>query len=283
MNTTTSRLSPPSTRTRALGASGSLGALALIVTSFVLPSACATAHGERAIGGGLVVHTFRREYSNAHVVVGPGGMFMLDAGLEAEAPALDRDLRDHGLDPSRLRLVVLSHGHADHAGGASYFRQRYGTPIAVGRGDVPLLASGHNDTLCPTDGEAQGRLASDQAASYAPLAPDVEIDGALDLEPLTGIPAWARSLSGHTEGSVVVNVGDASLVGDLFRGGIFEASASVHFYMCDLEDNRRDVHTLLTELAPEARVFFPGHFGPIERDAVVQTFGASSAAEGSVR
>jgi glyoxylase-like metal-dependent hydrolase (beta-lactamase superfamily II) len=276
-------LSFPSIRSRALGVSGSLGALALLAASFVLPSACATAHGERAIGGGLVVHTFRREYSNAHVVVGPGGMFMVDSGLEAEAPALDRDLRDHGLDPSHLRLVVLSHGHADHAGGASYFRRRYGTPIAVGRGDVQLLATGHNDTLCPTDGEAEGRLASDQAASYAPLAPDVEIDGALDLEPLTGIPAWARSLPGHTEGSVVVSVGDASLVGDLFRGGIFDASASVHFYMCDLEDNRRDVRTLLTELAPQARVFFPGHFGPIERDAVMATFGEQRVAQSDVQ
>jgi glyoxylase-like metal-dependent hydrolase (beta-lactamase superfamily II) len=134
---------------------------------------------------------------------------------------------------------------------AGYFQRTFGTRVIVGAGDRAMLASGTNERLCPTDDDARGRLASDQAATYTPFAPDVSVEGSLDLLAETGIPARAVSLPGHTDGSLVVLVPGAALVGDLFRGGIFEASASVHFYMCDLEDNRQDIASLLQTLAPE--------------------------------
>ena len=95
----------------------------------------------------------------------------------------------------------------------------------------------------------------------------------LDLEAITGVPGKAVLLPGHTEGSLVVVLPQAALVGDLFRGSIFSNSAEVHFYICDLEANRRDVERLITELAPSVSWFFPGHFGPLEKAAVLQRFG----------
>jgi len=65
-----------------------------------------------------------------------------------------------------------------------------------------------------------------------------------------------------------VTVGDVVLVGDLLRGGIIGSGAETHFFMCDLEGNRRDVKRVFTQLAPEAQVVFVGHFGPVTPDAV---------------
>ena len=64
----------------------------------------------------------------------------------------------------------------------------------------------------------------------------------------------------------------AALVGDLFRGAIAGSSAELHFYMCDLAGNRRDVRAVLERIAPSATVFFPGHFGPVSREAVAEKF-----------
>ena len=66
------------------------------------------------------------------------------------------------------------------------------------------------------------------------------------------IPGAIVPLPGHTPGSLVVTIAGAAFVGDLFRGGIVGSPAEVHFYMCDLDDNHRDVRTLLDRLAPTA-------------------------------
>jgi glyoxylase-like metal-dependent hydrolase (beta-lactamase superfamily II) len=233
---------------------------------------CATRRDVTTLPEGLTVYTFRRDYTNAHLVARGDAFFLVDAGLEENAPALAEDLRRSGFDPAGLRAIVLTHGHADHAGGAAWFQRSFGTPIVAGAGDSPLLRAGANDALCPTSASARGRLASDQAARFTPLAPDRALEAEASLEELVGLPGAVVPLAGHTPGSLVVTVPGAALVGDLFRGAIVGATAETHFYQCDLADNRADVRELLERLAPTAEVFFPGHFGPVGRPAVLRQF-----------
>ncbi len=219
--------------------------------------------------GSLEVHSFRLDFSNAHLIVADGKLVLFDTVLPAEAPALDAWIREVGFDPAELQAIVLSHGHADHAGGALYFQQRYGISIIAGAADSAMLAAGKNDKLCPTGAFASWTLEQNQNARYDPTVADVWID---EPTPLEAIGGMIVPLPGHTPGSLVLLVGDYVFVGDLFRGGILGPSAEVHFYMCDLEDNQQDITFLLDELAPKARVFFCGHFGPVGRAAVAKLF-----------
>jgi metallo-beta-lactamase class B len=60
--------------------------------------------------------------------------------LDAHHAALVEDrviggLRQLGLDPSRIKYVVITHGHDDHYGGAKLLQERYGARVAMGEAD----------------------------------------------------------------------------------------------------------------------------------------------------
>jgi hydroxyacylglutathione hydrolase len=252
-----------------------MGIILFRITTFlflaIAVGGCAHGHTQMQLADGVTVHTFRRAYANAHVVTRGKDAFLFDAGLAQNASVLASDMKAAGIEPRSLRAVIVSHGHADHAGGAGYFKKEFGVPTVAGVGDDGMLRSGQNDKLCPTTNMTQ--VKEDQEARYAPTVADILVRESQPLEAITGIPGQILVLPGHTPGSLVINLGDAALVGDLFRGAILTSSAEVHFYMCDLEGNRRDIKTLLNQLTPSASVFFPGHFGPVKRAAVVEKFG----------
>lgn len=254
---------------------GAVG-LTLPLALLALTSGCATAHVTR---GGIEVQTFTHASTNAHLVRAAGAVFLVDSGYAGDAEALAKDLEAAGVAPASLKAIILTHGHADHAAGARLFQQRFHVPIVVGAGDQDLLAAGANvvptnTRICPNGFIARLRSSEDGAATYAPFTADVVVPmtGPQDLAPLTGIPGRLLPVPGHTNGSLVVEVGEVVLVGDLLRGGVVGGGAETHLYMCDLDANRRDIRRLLELDAPKAQLVFVGHFGPLTREAVLEHF-----------
>ena len=68
------------------------------------------------------------------------GIVLLDAGFENKAESvLVPQLQKVGLDPAKVKYILLGHGHADHFGGAKYFQDKYGTKIATTAADWELI------------------------------------------------------------------------------------------------------------------------------------------------
>jgi metallo-beta-lactamase class B len=44
-----------------------------------------------------------------------------------------------GLDPKKIKYVIVSHGHIDHAGGAKYLQDHFGAHVIMGAADWDLL------------------------------------------------------------------------------------------------------------------------------------------------
>jgi metallo-beta-lactamase class B len=71
------------------------------------------------------------------------GLILFDA-TESEANARDHlvpGLQALGLDPATIRIVIVTHGHWDHFGGAAWLQQTYHARIGLSAADWDMIAA----------------------------------------------------------------------------------------------------------------------------------------------
>jgi glyoxylase-like metal-dependent hydrolase (beta-lactamase superfamily II) len=71
-----------------------------------------------------------------------GSVTLVDCGLKRAPARIVRGLAAIGKAPADVTRIVLTHAHADHAGGAAELARRTGAPVAVHHADVPYAESG---------------------------------------------------------------------------------------------------------------------------------------------
>ncbi len=57
--------------------------------------------------------------SVAYVVATSEGLVLVDSGLDDDAGPLKQEMAALGLDWKRVRVILLTHAHGDHSGGAA--------------------------------------------------------------------------------------------------------------------------------------------------------------------
>lgn len=72
-------------------------------------------------------------WSSAWAIDTPDGIILLDAlNNQFEAAALiENGMRKVGLDPARIKTIVVSHGHGDHYGGVPYLVEKYKARVVM--------------------------------------------------------------------------------------------------------------------------------------------------------
>jgi hydroxyacylglutathione hydrolase len=241
-------------------------------------SSCATYRVLGKTEDGSDIVQIQLKFVNAYLVKSKRPV-LIDPGAPFDLYKLKHALKENGVRLEDIALVILTHGHADHAAQGADLQKTYGIKIAAGSGDVGMLADGHNDDL-----KAQyfsARLIRPLIDfRYDPFKPDVVIPGGepLDLRPY-GIPGRAVQMPGHTPGSVVVTLDDKRVfAGDLMLGGSFGGALSPespgeHYYQADPDRNRANIRKLLQQ---GVQTFYLGHGGPVAAADVRKAFGFSN-------
>jgi len=174
-----------------------------------------------------------------------GELVLIDAGAGASYDEIVLNIEHLGLDPAKLKAVILTHCHIDHIGGAPRFREAFGCQIIM-----------HHLDAAPVEG-GDGRMtaASWYNLSFPPMPVDVKLTKDEERLRFGDQEVVCLHTPGHTPGSISVYLdrgGVRILFGQDIHGPFSEEFGS------DLAAWRRSMEKLLTL---ETDILCEGHFG----------------------
>lgn len=214
-----------------------------------------------------VIQTLRLRMSNVHLVVGKTGPVLIDTGSPGESDRILDWIKGLGL-PAPV-TIILTHGHADHAGSAAELRRRTGARLCLAPGDWKMAAAGQNGPLGPVRLSAV-LLQHLVPARFEPFVPDVALDGSVKMADL-GLDATLLATPGHTAGSVSLIFRDGeAVIGDVLMGGhmgglLRPQHPRAHYFAQDAAENRKSLSRLLSHGAKRLHV---GHGGPLNAETL---------------
>jgi len=133
------------------------------------------------------------------------GAVLIDGGLPQATGMLLQRMRDLGVQPHDLKLILHSHAHGDHAGPLAAIRRATGARVVSNAESAALLARGGSDDIHFGD-----------AILYPPVQADrLVMDG--EAVSLGGIEFTAHYTPAHTPGSLSWTWRDTAVGGS--RGG----------------------------------------------------------------
>jgi metallo-beta-lactamase class B len=86
------------------------------------------------------VYAMGRRGTVVYAITTSDGIILIDSGYADQLDSvLLPDMQKLGLDPAKVKYILLGHGHGDHFGGARYFQEHYGTHVVLSAADWDLL------------------------------------------------------------------------------------------------------------------------------------------------
>ncbi len=193
---------------------------------------------------------------NAYLLDTGDGFALFDAGAGiAPAATVLAAIAAEGVEPARVRWLFLTHGHADHAGGAAALHEALGIAVIAGAATATILRAGDAAAISLDRAVDAGIFPPDYVFRACPVAAELQPGAALTLG---GVRVEAIASPGHSHDHCCYRVatdGGAALVsGDaLFAGGRVILQDT---YDCSVTDTCATLRRL-ERIAFET--FLPGH------------------------
>lgn len=179
------------------------------------------------------------------------GSVLVDTGRKEDFLKLEQICREN-----RVKLILLTHGHPDHAGSAALLRQSLHIPVALGKADLPLLEHPAARPLHSRGVLGKVLLAFSRKSLSQPgtdFRPELLLEGGEDFYRY-GFSIRALALPGHTAGSIGYEINHRYLcTGDAVMNLPWPAPALL------FEDEEQAAQSTNKIAGLGKRVILPGH------------------------
>ena len=204
---------------------------------------------------------------NCYLVRTGDGFILIDTGRTNKRGAIEKQLESAGCQPGNLTLIVLTHGDFDHCGNAAYLRKKFGTKIAMHKGDSGMVERGDmlwnrnkQNILIRIIFKLFFRLSKSDR-----FKPDLYIDEGYDFSRY-GFDAKVLDIPGHSQGSI----GILTAGGDLFCGDLLANVAKPEIW--SIIDDSVAAYASVEKLKRlQINIVYPGHGQPFPMELFMKT------------
>lgn len=160
---------------------------------------------------------------NCYLVTLDKGFVLIDTGFSKNREDIEKELECAGCKSGTLKLIVLTHGDFDHSGNCAYFREKYGTKIAMNDGDKGMVEKGdlfynrNVNFLTKILGKLMLLFLRTRLKEDDRFTPDIFIEDGYNLS-MFGFDAQIIGIPGHSKGSI----GVLTNMGELFCGDLLQ-------------------------------------------------------------
>lgn len=126
----------------------------------------------------------------SYLITTPDGLILINSSLTASVPLIRKSVEALGFHFKDVKILLISHGHWDHAAGSAEIKRSTGAKYMVMDADVPLVESGGRDDF-------------QYGAEAGSQFPKTKVDRILhdgDEVKLGGVVLVAHKTPGHTKG-----------------------------------------------------------------------------------
>lgn len=183
------------------------------------------------------------------------GLILLNTGLPGSGPMIAHSIRQLGLNPADVRILLIGHPHLDHAGSIAWFKEKTGALLAVMDEDVASMSDGGRRDFHYRDyelsyfrGAAVDRILTDGATVRSG---EVVLTAHKTPGHTPGATTWTTTLYDGSEAYEVAFL-DGTSVNPGYR------LVSNRFY-ADISDDYRATFERLSALEPKPSIWFAHH------------------------
>jgi len=208
---------------------------------------------EENMGG---IHRIKCGNVNCHIIESGTGGILIDTGKKEYISQVMEACKTY-----RVKLIVLTHAHFDHAENAAQLSRTLGVPIGMNERDLNLIGSNASQELFAENLLGKIVLAASlkdfSARPMETFKPDVLLYDGDSLERY-GVDGQIIALPGHTNGSIGVDAGKRDLVvGDALMNMFYPTVSMLYHDKSDMLKSARKISGL------GSRTIYFGHGGPV--------------------
>ena len=202
---------------------------------------------------------------DCHVYLVDGGdeMALIDAGAGMGAAGIIANVEAANLDPAKIRHLILTHGHGDHAGGAPKLKRLLDEPLVYASAiSAPALRNADEKALSVDAAKRVGIYPDDYRLEPCPIDVELEEAATISVGELTLV---VLETPGHCDGHISLLLEDEGRR-TLFGGDTIFFGGKI--LLQNIHDCRLDAHisSLRKLRGTGISALLPGHLTLSLRD-----------------